>query len=351
MESIIAKREPIYKMISVDIENKILSGKFGPGKRLPATALLAKNYKVAPFTIQRSLDILAKRGLINRRSKSGTFVNTGIASKAIGLVIDHDSFFEQGQRFAGAFMADLYQVAANAGWRVKVYFSSPSEPSGRLISELENDIRQGNVRTIMEIYCGNREIVKYLKEECPIFCKIMINVDYKNMTATGLKYLFDSGVKDIAVVGLCKGDNPEKHPTCKSVFAETAKMYEKQNLTMPDHATRYYGETPNDGISIVRDLCKQKKLPEALLVTSDNLCSGIIYGLLEASLKIPDDIKIITHSNKNLDICSPVTLTRLEFDPLKIAEDVFSQVQAFLKGEVTEVLPSLEPELIRGQSG
>lgn len=65
-----------YNILIEDLKGKILSGELASGGKLPGQIALAKLYGVSPITSERALAELEKAGLIERRSRSGSFVKS-----------------------------------------------------------------------------------------------------------------------------------------------------------------------------------------------------------------------------------------------------------------------------------
>lgn len=60
--------------IRADIEERIRSGAWPPGHRLPTEHALLADYGCARMTVSKAMGALAAAGLIERRNKAGTFV-------------------------------------------------------------------------------------------------------------------------------------------------------------------------------------------------------------------------------------------------------------------------------------
>ncbi|WP_245433450.1 histidine utilization repressor [Rhizobium anhuiense] len=73
----------LHQRILGDIENRILSGEWQPGFRIPFEVALAKQYKCSRMTVNKALTQLAKTGLIERRRKSGSYVTQPRAQSAV----------------------------------------------------------------------------------------------------------------------------------------------------------------------------------------------------------------------------------------------------------------------------
>lgn len=65
---------PLYIQLMEEIEENIRRGLFPPGEKLPAEALMAKQYGVSVVTVRNAVSSLAEKGLIERKQGKGTYV-------------------------------------------------------------------------------------------------------------------------------------------------------------------------------------------------------------------------------------------------------------------------------------
>ena len=65
---------PIYLQIADGIEERILSGGFAPGDRIPSVREWGAAIGVNPNTVARSYDVLSDRGVIENKRGIGFFV-------------------------------------------------------------------------------------------------------------------------------------------------------------------------------------------------------------------------------------------------------------------------------------
>src|SRR5215470_4771444 len=67
------KRIPLYYQLENLLRERIMSGVFGAGSRLPTENELIRQYGVSRITVRQALSALAEEGLIERRQGKGTF--------------------------------------------------------------------------------------------------------------------------------------------------------------------------------------------------------------------------------------------------------------------------------------
>jgi GntR family histidine utilization transcriptional repressor len=75
--------ETLHQRILSDISERILSGAWPPGHRIPFEHELASRYGCARMTVNKALSQLANAGLIERRRRSGSFVRQPQSQAAI----------------------------------------------------------------------------------------------------------------------------------------------------------------------------------------------------------------------------------------------------------------------------
>ncbi|CAM3405996.1 MULTISPECIES: GntR family transcriptional regulator [Saccharibacillus] len=69
-------RLPIYLQIMNDIKRQIVTGKLGPGEKMPSVRELASELKINPNTIQRTFQELEREGIAESRRGLGRFVTS-----------------------------------------------------------------------------------------------------------------------------------------------------------------------------------------------------------------------------------------------------------------------------------
>ncbi|MDL2260076.1 GntR family transcriptional regulator [Deltaproteobacteria bacterium OttesenSCG-928-K17] len=69
-----ALRGPAYAQLAALIKQKISSGEYQPGSRIPAEAALSQTYGVAVMTVRQAIRLLVEQGILRRVHGSGTYV-------------------------------------------------------------------------------------------------------------------------------------------------------------------------------------------------------------------------------------------------------------------------------------
>lgn len=78
-----APPQALYQRIRADLEDKILSGRWPPGYRIPFEHELVETYQCSRMTVNKVLSGLAATGVIERKRRVGSFVAKPLVQSAV----------------------------------------------------------------------------------------------------------------------------------------------------------------------------------------------------------------------------------------------------------------------------
>lgn len=67
-------RQPLYMQLMTEIKNKIHSGVYRPGDKIPTEPELSELYEVSRITVRKTIEELCKQGYLEKHQGKGTFV-------------------------------------------------------------------------------------------------------------------------------------------------------------------------------------------------------------------------------------------------------------------------------------
>jgi DNA-binding LacI/PurR family transcriptional regulator len=297
--------------------------------------------------VQQALSILAERGLIERRSKRGTFVSEHINSRTIGVVFEENIVAEQYSQFHRLLYGEIVRQARLQNWRTVLYFPVTGDSHAQHRSQLERDITAGKLRAVIN-FDNSTAMNDYLDSSSCVSIRFNYSIESDDdmnpsMAYRGTNYLLEQGYRNIVMVL-----HPE-HELNNNILKRFKAAYSDKNL--PYSGNFHIGKqaTEQQGIEITEQLLANPSRPEALLVLNDTICKGIIFTLMHRGINIPDDIALMVQTNKGHEILSPVPLTKLEFDPEAIIKANIEHLLCKIAGK--KFIPSnILPKLIIGKS-
>jgi GntR family transcriptional regulator, N-acetylglucosamine utilization regulator len=132
---------PLYHQLKELVSEKIESGEWGPGYRLPTESELTAQFGVSRVTVRQALQLLANQGLVERKQGLGTFVaRPKVAHNLLWMYRDGKEVKEHGgeiryrlhsvvERKPSAFIAQQLHIDADSNvYEVKRSLLADNEP-------------------------------------------------------------------------------------------------------------------------------------------------------------------------------------------------------------------------------
>ncbi len=148
----------LYERILGDIESRIVSGQWLPGHAIPSETELGKTYGCSRMTVNKALTQLARKGLIERRRRTGTRVARPRTESA---VLDVSSIESEVLALGLPYryrLLSCQQKSADA--------STPSFSTGAALLFLRSLHFAGNAAFCLEQRIINLEVVPEAKSIC-----------------------------------------------------------------------------------------------------------------------------------------------------------------------------------------
>ena len=301
----------MYRQIYNDLLEKISSGYYAGGSRIPSENELSQAYNVSRITSKRALDLLAEQGIIVRYSGKGSFVNSNYQdknnagpSRTIGFILPD---------FSDAFGSRLiYSVEENCkalGYHLLLRRTRDKpEEEEEAIRALSHAAGILLIPVHGELY--NSELLKLIVDK-----RALVFVDRKmrglaaptvttnNIEAaeSGTAHLFQLGHRNIAFFSGPVNHNSTVEDRRQGYIQAHAKFSVNQN---PSHMcqdlstawTGPYYSSKSVSIDVEIVVKHLKKYPEiSAAFASEYIIALIIKDAAEAlGKKIPKDFSIIT---------------------------------------------------------
>ena len=120
-----------------------------------------------------------------------------------------------------------------------------------------------------------------------------VNIDYKQASKEVTEHLIETGAKQFAFVG---GNNSEKAEA--DVLEGLEEVLQQHHLSL-DEKLKFTGkETYKDGLNAFDTISQYK--PDAILPISDEQAIGIVHAALDAEVKIPKNLQVVSFNNTRL---------------------------------------------------
>ena len=120
------------------------------------------------------------------------------------------------------------------------------------------------------------------------------------------KHLIDCGYGTIGFIGVHEEDMRDNER-----FEGFRNAIERHGLRMEEKYCRFGTFRQESAYQLIREMISEKDVPRALFVENDNLAIGVLHGIKDSGLKVPDDIAVIGFDDISYSSYSEVQLSTI----------------------------------------
>lgn len=174
--------------------------------------------------------------------------------------------------------------------------------------------------------------------------------NYRTGIETSVRYLIECGHTNIGFIGeeFALGDKKNRVIEPRKMYFEAVmksiKLFNESNMVAIKNNVQSGYET------MKKYLEENDHYPSAFFVSSDSCANGVIRGILEAGLRIPEDISLVAYNNTILSQFAMVPLTSVSVSVEKMALIALRNMEDLLEGSSFPVRTAISGELVIRES-
>lgn len=324
-------KKSIRSQIVEHFRAEIRSGGLKPGDRLPSARELAGMFGTAEANVHHALAALVKEGLLTRRPKMGTIVNDGVEKLSCAAIYLSWHFIQRGENFTRLLIEMLEQSLAARGIRCVVIYETPAQNG---LEQLKNLAENRRIQGVIVRSLSADQYPFFLHLPVPFSAitsmRIQNRVSFLSTETIGriVERIQADEVKKIGIIAT----SALTHPTTSD--NEILRQLRKQKLEIRPEwifdssrygVTRVLDSTAfaYSGFETIRALPEH---PEALLLFSDDLVSGLAMAFYRYKVRVPEDILLYIHKTRENELVLPFPCTLLENRIEELAEALVQQL-------------------------
>ncbi|MGI1690684.1 GntR family transcriptional regulator [Thermoanaerobacter uzonensis] len=367
--------KPLYQKICNYVLDKIKSGEYKPGDRVPSEMELAIKFNVSRITSKKALEVLANRGIVYRIAGKGSFVSDDAEKITNENIIQH--LENDSSRLIGFIISDFTDTygtglvlgvekeAAKLGYNVVIRRSHGDEKieeeainslfslgvDGMIIMPVHGEYYNNE---ILKLYLDNYPLVlldRYLKG-IPV---PYVSSDNFNAAKDLTTYLFDLGHKNIALLappiintstleervdGFIKSHADHEIPLDQSIWLTDIKS------TLPDLFTEENIEKDKNKII---NLIESNPQITAIFATEYNIAYLALKALDYIGKKIPEDISIVCFDGPYMRF-NDYFFTHARQNEESMGANAVVLLKKLIDGEDVPKKTLIEPQIIIGKT-
>jgi len=346
---------PDHVQIARQIEQWIRVGQLREGERLPPTNILAKQWRIHNGQIQRSMEILTKKGLLQRFPRRGTFVTSKSIRPSIGILVGPNLLAEETHFYRVLSEALKEQVTAHR-YNARLYGSMSYQKSldrKRSLEDLAYDLE--HQRFIGFVIIGRGVISGSIK---PIFehptvlfgtpsPKTAVDVAYDayDFAFQSVRWLLDRGARKVTFI-----DNGVDEDTsyqlrrkghCDAFTEKNLKVPKDSSLINlrtafpPTEDARPKGDRFAFGVTqnVIARWNEQGYWPDGIVINDDINARGVIVAIRNALTPRRKPPLIVVLTTEGVDHFYALPAARYQVDANRLADALIQRLIARAIGE------------------
>ena len=335
-----------YLQVARHVEDMIRQNKFGKGEKLPSDRRLAAMLNVTPVTVNKGLQLLARRNLLVRKVGSGTIVVSRKAttkdSYRIGIFIHVPP--RSGDWYISTVMSYFHDFWHERKSEVLLLIKKGEEYRGAIDDhQLDGVMILAPDAELVPFIMALREkefplvsIGTYLQE----LAGCSFGTDHEATAAKAVAYLAGIGHERIGLVLPIHG----ALPLTKRAEGYYRAMWQAGLPVNPEWLLK--AEDDEQLGALVAEMSRRKALPQALLLAAGGQILPLCAILRRQGLKVPDDLSLMGFDDMPFTSQLPVPLTVFSQPLAEITRQAAEALLAMMRGEVSSHLGVFESELI-----
>jgi len=347
------REPPVYQQIEKLLRSDIESGVLACGARLPSVRALGRRYQASVFTIQTALRFLSDDGLIDRTRGRGTFI-TSSSTKLTNVAIYFGADLWHGGGMA--FYRGLYDKLAGQldSRKVSHRLWVEARPSAMLGEPLPELVEAASLRSHQGLIIGltRPDEMSWLSRlglplavfGTPPF-PARVGLDNEQLFELALGDLRDRGCRTVGMItpiavinypGVTSSGDVERF------FASFMQRLGDFGLTTRNSWVRTPSrqllnrEHEEFGYREFHEIWNQPERPDGLFVYPDTVVEGTIKAILQKSVAVPEELKLVFHRNEGSPLICPMEASWMVADTGGVATSLIGLVERQLAGQEIE---------------
>lgn len=328
---------PKYQVVLDLIEGRIVHGQYGPGQKLPGESGLVKEFGASRITIGRAIRELQRKGLVERKAGSGTYVRRmreGVAE--LGLLIPDLGETE--------ILEPICRGIAGASREAEnMLVCGGSRPGEGQAAEAERLCRSFIRRGVRGVFFtplerveghdkANTSILSLLEEAgVPVVLVDrsvhvsarpnsfdLVSLDHRGAAFMITEHLWKLGARRIAFVA-----HPGSASSVDLRIAGYGEALSESGSKPKPGWVRFLDASDQDD---VQSLINQVR-PDAVVCANDRTAGEFMQTLLGLGLRVPEDVRVVGFDDVRYARLLPVPLTTVRQPCREIGEAAWSVMQ------------------------
>lgn len=318
------------------LSEKILSGEYPAGDKLPPIRRLVQDLDSSYVTVQKVIKELEKKGLLKIVPGHGAFVTdmgTGKRIQSMGAKEILYLFDEPDAIAPEEYGLELYrhfqELARENGFLDRMVVHEGLKRGKAELSKVAGVITTHYCSTARKLYDDNYPVVYCTS--IPIEGSIpSVTPDFYAGARLVTEHLIKSGKKKILFINTSNLDIHAQNSFLCRYRGYTDAMEDAGLSELPPVAWHFRNETEQ-----LKEIVTQKNKPEALMVANDKMAVEVLDFLHNLGIRVPEDISVGGLEDMSCSRNSRPPLTTAAYDRSELMKATFNMLLELMDGKIS----------------
>jgi DNA-binding LacI/PurR family transcriptional regulator len=341
--------------IAADLKRRIVSGVLKPGTRLPTRIQLEKEFDSSAPTVQRAMSQLISDGFLVPRGKLGTFVGKKPSHlHRYGVVFSVDptdpSLWDR-MKFQTFLYREVVAMQSTREHDIVPYLRVNGGPGSEDYQRLQDDIRSERLAGVIfasQTHLAKPHISALLDTPGMPFVAISDGTSHANLSAVSLNryqlveraldYLLEHKRRRVALLSASESYGEE-------LFLGWLQggIARRNMTTHPYWIQSVLPASAKWARNCAQLLMKATDIPDALIISDDSLVEHATAGLVDAGVRIPQNLEVVAHCNFPAITPSMVPAKRIGFDVRQVLNTCLNIIDRRRQHKNVPLITQIDP--------
>ncbi|MFA6960929.1 MAG: GntR family transcriptional regulator [Opitutaceae bacterium] len=345
---LVEKVESPTFQIAARMRQMIKTSQLAPGSKLPATVKLAEQLSVDANVVQRALVQLVKEGLLVRTPRVGTFVAEPPKGLQRIAYYHRPSSPRQFSSFERTILTEINRIGHAKGFVVEV-ISDMRKPEVSAVEphpELSRHARSRWIQGVVSASLSPEEVKWFNSLPIPHATISTLNQPHtfnwvrEDLVGLAVRQLAARGCKKIGMIApLLMHEDPKAdsyqlgfYNGIRSALAKLGLAFNPDWLVGIPSLSKQVEEMGLTafGFQAFNQLWDQAEKPDGLFIYPDTLANGALMALGMRSVSVPDQLKLVLHTNAEFPLFCPFPADRLVVKAADAADALIAHIRSQL---------------------
>jgi DNA-binding LacI/PurR family transcriptional regulator len=318
--------------VLTSFKQRLRSGKWRNGSRLPTRTQLIKTFKVSPVTLQLVIDDLMQEGFVQSRGREGTFAAASPPfARNFGFVLGGLSEERHNWVHYWRVLEAEATKAFSGTEKQALYYYGIEKPLSVEIERLRQDIEAQRLAGVffsnMPNFLMNSALLT--QKHTPLVAVGSSRAKNLSIIKLGTDRFFDSALRAISAAGrrrvglITPWEDPREH------LAEFTALAGQFGLQTHPRWCQYAPHSIGGrrwAANAAQAIASGVERPDALVIYDDNLIESTMAGMQAAGCAVPCDCLVVAHSNFPWPIASPYPLIRIGVNITEVVKSAVAEI-------------------------